>query len=400
MPPPRPARHERAVSFQDSDRAAWLRLSLTPGVGPASARRLLGAFGPPEQVFAAGFDAVCRVAGPVLAGSLFEPDPGRDRAVDQALQWAGVAGQRLTALGDPDYPARLVETADPPVLLYVRGDPAALARPAVAIVGSRTPTAGGEQTAAAFAQALGDAGLAVVSGLARGIDAAAHRGALAARSGTVAVLGTGVDAVYPAAHRGLADAIADAGGAVVSEMPLGCGPRKASFPRRNRVIAGLSLGVLVVEAALRSGSLITARQAADAGREVFAIPGSIHSPLARGCHQLIRQGAKLVECAADVLEELAPQLSLRLAGTAPGVDRRADAGAGEGAAALQRPARSPTPAGAADPLLERMGWDPVGVDTLVARHAGDSRSVAARLLELELAGRVDRLADGRYQRRA
>lgn len=407
MPPPPPARHERAVSFQDPERAAWLRLSLTPGVGPASARRLLGAFGLPEEIFAARFDALSQVTGAALARALLEADPARERAVGQALEWSSIAGHRLLALGDPDYPTRLLETADPPVLLYLRGDPAALARPALAIVGSRTPSAGGVGNAKAFARALGDAGLAVVSGLARGIDAAAHAGAMSTAGGTVAVLGTGVDLIYPAAHSGLADAIVAAGGAVISEMPLGFGPRKTSFPRRNRVIAGLSLGVLVVEAAVRSGSLITARQAVEASREVFAIPGSIHSPLARGCHLLIRQGAKLVEGANDVLDELAPQLPLPLTGL--GVEFGARAALPDGArirngphpGALQRKSsQSPAARAAPDPLLERMGWDPVGIDTLVSRQAGDSGSVAARLLELELAGRVDRLVDGRFQRRA
>lgn len=400
MPPLPPARHERAVSFQGPERAAWLRLSLTPGVGPASARRLLGAFGLPEEIFAARFDAVSRIIGATLARSLLDADPARERAVGQALEWSSMAGHRLLVLGDPDYPARLLETADPPVLLYLRGEPAALARPALAIVGSRAPSAGGTSNASAFARAVGDAGLTVVSGLARGIDAAAHAGALATAGGTVAVLGTGVDLVYPAAHSGLADAIVAAGGAVISEMPLGFGPRKTSFPRRNRVIAGLSLGVLVVEAAVRSGSLITARQALEAGREVFAIPGSIHSPLARGCHLLIRQGARLVEGTDDILDELAPQLPLPLAGA--GTRRRAALSAG---AALPDGARipnepRPTDPAVPDPLLERMGWDPVGIDTLVSRQAGDSASVAARLLELELAGRVDRMVDGRFQRRA
>jgi DNA processing protein len=316
-----------------------------------------------------------------LPPRLLAPDPERERAVEQALEWAARPGHRLLSLIDPDYSGPLLHTADPPVLLYARGAPEALRRPCLAIVGSRTPTAGGARTAPAVARTLADTGLVIASGLARGIDSAAHVGALSRAGGTIAVLGTGVDAVYPPENRSLADAIAEGGGVVLSEMPLGSGPRKSGFPRRNRVIAGLSLGVLVVEAALRSGSLITARLAAEAGRDVFAIPGSIHSPLSRGCHLLIKQGARLVECAQDVLSEL-PQF-------APGAGPLPRSGGPPGAAA-------PDP----DPLLSLMGWDPQGIDSLVALGAGDGRNIAARLLELELTGRVDRLADGRYQRRA
>jgi DNA processing protein len=271
------------------------------------------------------------------------------------------------------------------------------------VVGSRSATQGGLETAQAFARALGQAGLTIVSGLAAGIDAAAHQGALATPAGTVAVLGTGVDVAYPAANAGLADAIVAHRGAIVSEMPLGWGPRKASFPRRNRLIAGLSQGVLVVEAALRSGSLITARQGAECGREVFAIPGSIHSPLAKGCHQLIKQGAKLVESAQDVLAELPGGL---FAG-----------GAGAAAAPRPAPAAASRPAASAggqpaaqaeavdDGLLQAMGWDPADADTIARRLAGetgrvDAGALAARLLALELAGTLERLADGRYRRRA
>lgn len=382
MPPPQTARPRRAVSFPDTDRAAWLRLSLTRGLGLADARALLAAFGLPEDVFAADRGALAQVIGATAAARLLAPDAARERAVEQALHWADRPGHGLLSLNDPDYPRPLIETADPPILLYARGAPEVLRRPCLAVVGSRTPTAGGARTATAFARALADTGLAIASGLARGIDSAAHAGALGRAGGTIAVLGTGVDAVYPPENRPLADAIADGGGAVLSEMPLGSGPRKSGFPRRNRVIAGLSLGVLVVEAALRSGSLITARLAAEAGRDVFAIPGSIHSPLSRGCHQLIKQGARLVECVQDVLSEL-------------------PARAGPGAGPLPPSGDSPDPGTvAADPLLALMGWDPQGIDSLVALGAGDGRSVAARLLELELAGCIDRLADGRYQRRA
>jgi DNA processing protein len=382
MPPAQTARPRRAVLFPDNEKAAWLRLSLTRGIGLAGARTLLAAFGLPEDVFAADRSSLAQVIGAAAAARMLAPDPGRERAVEEALDWANRPGNRLLSLIDPDYPAPLLQTADPPILLYARGAPEVLHRPCLAIVGSRTPTAGGARTATAFARALADTGLAIASGLARGIDSAAHAGALGRAGGTVAVLGTGIDAVYPPENRALADAIADGGGAVLSEMPLGSGPRKSGFPRRNRVIAGMSLGVLVVEAALRSGSLITARLAAEADRDVFAIPGSIHSPLSRGCHLLIKQGARLVECAEDVLSELPPR-------AAPGAGPLPPSGAAAGAGA-----RAP------DPLLALMGWDPTGIDSLVALGAGEGPAVAARLLELELAGCVDRLADGRYQRRA
>lgn len=407
MPPPPSARHERAVSFQEPDAAeslalaAWLRLSLTEGVGPATARNLLAAFGLPEDIFAAGREALARVVGPSLAAALLGTDPARDSAVRHALDWSRAPGHRLLSLIDPDYPAALLQTADPPVLLYVRGNPAVLNQPSLAVVGSRTPTAGGARTAAAFAQALADAGLVIVSGLAQGIDAAAHQGAMRGAAGTVAVLGTGVDTIYPAGNRGLADAIVAGGGALVSEMPLGCGPRKASFPRRNRLIAGLAAGVLVVEAAVRSGSLITARLAAEAGRDVFAIPGSIHSPLSKGCHLLIKQGARLVEAAQDVLSELPLPMNPRGHAARPS-DAAAHAGQrpGDGAAAARAQGPGQPADSAEDPLLALMGWDPVTTDTLVERRAGDSPTVAARLLALELTGQIDRLADGRYQRRA
>jgi DNA processing protein len=257
-------------------------------------------------------------------------------------------------------------------MLYLRGRVELLARPSVAIVGSRNATAQGEQNARSFAEHFSRRGLTVVSGLAAGIDAAAHEGALKGDGSTVAVVGTGIDRIYPRRNEALARRIVDQG-LMVSEYPLGMLPLAPNFPRRNRLIAGLSLGTLVVEAAAQSGSLITAREAADAGREVFAIPGSIHSPQSRGCHQLLRQGAKLVEVADDVLEELrlgrmaSPPLS----------------------------AASPTPA---DPLLEALGFDPQPLDALAQRTGLPTDRLLARLLELELAGQVARLPGGLYQR--
>lgn len=379
------------------ERAAWLRLVLTPGVGPAAARDLLAAFGLPEEVLAAGSEARARVVGAPLARAIAARDPERERAIDAALEWASAGHHHLVSLADPLYPKPLLQIGDPPPLLYVAGDPGVLSLPALAMVGSRSASATGAETAEAFAAALAATGLAIVSGLALGIDAASHRGALRAGGATVAVLGTGADRVYPARNRELAQAIVARGGALVSELPLGTGVRRDHFPRRNRLIAGLSLGVLVVEAALRSGSLGTARQAGEFGREVFAIPGSIHSPLAKGCHLLIKQGARLVESASDVLDELAPGATRGAAAElAPDASARAAPGAASGAG----PGAAPGPGARAAPLEAAMGWDPVSVETLARRLPALSiDAISARLLELELEGRAERLDDGRYRLR-
>ncbi len=354
--------------------AAWLRLTLTPGVSAANQRQLLAAFGLPEGIFAAGHSAIAAVVGAPVARTLLEYDASA--AVDAAIEWAAQPGNAVVTLGDAAYPATLLEIPDPPVLLYVKGDLALLARPSVAVVGARSATPQGEANAEAFSTALSEAGLTIVSGLALGIDGAAHRGGLAGPGSTVAVIGTGADRIYPARNAALARRIAEAG-AIVSEYPLGTAPLAYNFPRRNRIIAGLATGVLVVEAALKSGSLITARLATDCGREVFAIPGSIHSPVARGCHQLIRDGAKLVESAADILEEL------RLA-----------------------PPPTPAPDAPVPPseddetarVLCALGHDPVDLDTLVHRTSLTPEALYAILLTLELDGRVSRLPGGRLQR--
>ena len=281
--------------------APWLRLTLVPGVGAERQRQLLAAFGPPDAVFAAGHAALAAIIGSPAARQLLDHDTAD--AVARSLDWLAQSGNRILTLGDPDYPPALLEIPDPPVLLYIKGDVTLLSRRGVAVVGARSATPQGEANAEAFATALSAAGLPIVSGLALGIDSAAHRGGLAGPGRTVAVIGTGADRIYPARNEALARRIAEAG-AIVSELPLGAPPLAHHFPRRNRLIAGLARGVLVVEAALQSGSLITARYAGEQGREVFAIPGSIHSPLAKGCHRLIREGAKLVETAEHVLEEL------------------------------------------------------------------------------------------------
>lgn len=287
--------------------------------------------------------------------------------------WLQDPSNRVVTPDDADYPRRLLQLPDPPPRLYVKGRVELLSRPALAIVGSRNASAQGTANAEAFAKALSDAGLTVVSGLALGIDSAAHRGGLAGAASSAAVLGTGADIVYPARNRALAHDLA-ARGALVSEFPLGMRPLPGNFPRRNRLISGLALGCLVVEAAIDSGSLITARLAAEQGGEVFAIPGSIHSPLAKGCHALIKQGAKLVESAADILEELrlcAPPL-------APPADPPADARARQ--------------------LLDALGHDACDLDTIAARSGLPVAELAALLTQLELDNRVAALPGGRYQR--
>ena len=349
--------------------AAWLRLTLTPGVGGESQRRLLKAFGSPEAVFSASAASLAAVTDAKVAGALLQYDGQGE--LDTALAWVA-AGNRLLTLADADYPPSLLESADPPTLLYARGDLSLLRRPALAIVGSRNATPQGEANAEAFASALASAGLAIVSGLALGIDAAAHRGALKAGGGTIAVIGTGADRIYPARNEALTRQIAEHG-LILSEFPLGTPALAGNFPRRNRIIAGLALGCLVVEAAQQSGSLITARLATEAGREVFAIPGSIHSPQSKGCHRLLKQGAKLVESAQDVLEEL-----------------------GWGRTSQTKPLECPE----TSPLLLAMGYDPVDGDTLAQRAGLTAEQLLAMLLTLELDGQVARLPDGRYQRLA
>jgi len=363
------------MATERQELAYWLRLTLTPGVGGETRRVLLKAFGLPQAIFEASPRALSAVVDPALAERL--PNHECDAEIDAALDWADQPGNHLLTLADADYPQSLLTSDDPPVLLYAKGNVAMLQRPMMAVVGSRNATAQGLRDAEAFAQALGDAELAIVSGLALGIDAAAHRGALATTAGTVAVIGTGADRLYPARNEALARAIAEKG-VVLSEFPLGTPPLAGNFPRRNRIIAGLGLGCLVVEAALRSGSLITARLAAESGREVFAIPGSIHSPLSRGCHQLIRQGAKLVESAQDILEELRWESSP--ATTVATTQNSAPRNDGE------------------ERVLAFLGDAPCVLDTLSERCGLTPAELLAMLLPLELAGRVAQLPGGLYQR--
>jgi DNA processing protein len=339
---------------------------------PADAQRaLLRAFGSPAAAVDAAPSDIAEIVGRPAAEALGQgPTPD---AVDATLDWLAQDGNRLLALGDADYPGMLLQIADPPTILFAMGRIELLNVPAIAMVGSRNASHQGIADAEGLARALSDARLCIVSGLALGIDAAAHRGGLAGASSSVAVVGTGLDRVYPSRNRDLAHRLAKEG-ALISEFPLGAAPVPSNFPRRNRLISGLSRGVLVVEAALKSGSLTTARTALDQGRDVFALPGSIHSPLAKGCHALIKQGAKLVESADDVLVEL---------GLAAAV-----------------PARHRGISGTDDSLISALGHAPASLDALAERTGQPARLLAARLTEFELAGAVERLPGGLFRRLA
>jgi DNA processing protein len=355
---------------------AWVTLQLS-GVAPRALAQMLRAFGTPEAVLSATPSqrraAVAAPAGRAVAAFTA---PDRDRLAN-TLAWLAEPGASLVAWDDADYPPALLEIGDAPPAFYCLGRRELLSRPALAIVGSRNATPQGCADAEAFADALAAGGLTIVSGLALGIDAAAHRGALAHPASSVAVVGTGLDRVYPARNRDLAHALA-ARGALISEFAPGTPPAPANFPRRNRLISGLARGVLVVEATLSSGSLITARLAGEQGREVFALPGSIHSPFAKGCHRLIRDGAKLVETAQDILDEL------RFPAIAP-----TDAAPPPDDASTDATARA---------VLAALGHAPADVDTLVARCGASAGAVAAALTALELDGRAAALPGGRWQR--
>lgn len=359
------------------DIAYWLALLHAPGIGPATYRSLLNHCGTPRAVLEA--DRQGRASWGLPAEALAYLEKPDWEAVKQDLEWLETPGNHVLTLDDPAYPPLLLETHAPPPVLFVHGNPAVLANPQLAIVGSRNPTPNGRQLARAFAVDLAASGLAVTSGLALGIDAESHRGALEAGGITIAVAGTGLDRVYPASHKGLAHEIAQRG-ALVSEFPPGTTPRPEHFPRRNRIISGLSLGTLVVEAALRSGSLITARYAAEQGREVFAIPGSIHNPLSRGCHALIRQGAKLVETVADILEELGP-LGRSCHEAAPDTET--------GWMALDETQRC---------VLECVGFEPTSIDMVVERSGLTPEIVSSILLVLELHDQVTPTPGGMYTR--
>ena len=384
---------------------AWLRLTLSQGVGNSAARRLLARFGLPQDIFRQPESALQHCVTLAQAKALCTVPSGWEALLETTWHWLEGAdpqgpARAVITLGDARYPQSLLDTEDPPLLMYLMGaarlvaqNPFPTAR-CLAVVGSRNPTAQGADNARLFSRALRGAGFTVVSGLALGVDAAAHEGALDVSSdpfaeatpATIAVVGTGLDRVYPRKNLDLAHRIA-AHGVLVSEYPLGTPPLAANFPKRNRIISGLSQGTLVVEAALASGSLITARMAAEQGREVFAIPGSIHAPQSRGCHALIRQGAKLVESAQDVLEELRMP---------PAAGKQS---ASSGAAVLdEEGSRDIDTRETESPLLQALGFDPMGVDALVARTGMDAASLQVELLELELDGQVARLPGGLYQR--
>ncbi len=392
------------------ERAAWLRLAAARGLKPAALHALLGAFGLPQNVFAQPFAALAAAAGTEAARAVLAPPAADFSAQLDALEtWCATPGNTLLTLADPAYPPRLFSTPDPPPLLYVQGRVSLLHERSIAVVGSRSATPPALEDAARFARAFATSGLAVVSGLALGVDGAAHRGALDERGATVAVVGTGIDLVYPPAHRALAAQIAEHG-TVVSEWPLGTPARSANFPQRNRVIAALVEGVLVVEAAMRSGSLITARLANEMGRDVFALPGSIHAPLTRGCHRLIKQGAQLVETPEEVLESLGslrppprPKSAARKSPPAP----RQLALQGGGAAPLAKAETLATPAVPKPPasltpearrLLDALGHAPATLEILAQRTDMDEAALQAVLLHLELAGHLNALPGGWYVR--
>ena len=370
---------------------AWLRLTLTPGIGNGTARKLLAAFGSAEAIFEQSSATLQNLGSDRLVSLMCVEPANLAGQLQTTLDWLrGADDRRIATLGDAAYPSPLLDIEDPPLMLYMLGTLASHTDAAIqtianslAIVGSRNPTPQGESNARQFARAFGGAGICVVSGLALGIDGAAHDGAMLGGGSTIAVVGTGLDRVYPKKHLALAHRIASCG-MMISEFPLGTPPLTGNFPKRNRIISGLSRATLVVEAALQSGSLITARLAAEQGKDVFAIPGSIHSPQSRGCHALIKQGAKLVEVAQDVLEEL----------------NWGQAGAtacGGGGSQADGDAALPS---ADDPLLAALGFDAVSLDALQARTGLDTARLQAQLLEFELSGHVARLPGGLFQRLA
>ena len=357
----------------DTDLESWLRLSLTPGLGDQSLRKLLVAFGAPQQVLVASHAALIKVVPAAVAAGISNGGGAAD-SLAAVSRWLEEPANHVVTLADSFYPQALLQTPDPPPLIYVKGRTELLNLDALAIVGSRSASPQGIANAESFARALSDAGLTIVSGLALGIDAAAHRGGLAGAASSIAVVGTGLDIVYPARNRDLAHQLA-AQGAIISEFPLGMPALGANFPRRNRLICGLARGCLVVEAALQSGSLITARLANEQGKEVFAIPGSIHSPLSKGCHLLIKQGAKLAESAQDIMEELHLPARTHLPAAPPHFD---DA--------------------QTQALLDQLGFDPCDIDALCARSGLKSAAVSSLLTQLEIEGRVAALPGGLYQR--
>jgi DNA processing protein len=350
----------------DATLASWIALSRVPGLGNEGLRHLLQAFGSPESVLSASASSLSTYVRPAVAHAIVEQVD--DAVFEPVSKWLDDPLNRILSIADTEYPQHLLNTIDPPLLLYVKGRVDLLNVRTLAVVGSRNATAQGIRNAESFSQSASDAGLCIVSGMAHGIDAAAHSGGLRGKSASIAVVGTGLDKVYPAANRDLAHQLAEEG-VIISEFALGTPPLATNFPRRNRIISGLSLGCLVVEASLQSGSLITARMALEQGREVFAIPGSIHSPQSKGCHALIKQGAKLVESANDILEELGYHQSTSNPVTA-----------------------------AEHPLFVHLGFDPLNAESLAQRSGLTIGELSAILLQLELDGHIASLPGGLYQR--
>ena len=401
-------------TLSDDALAAWLRLSLQPGIGAIHAQRLLQTFSDPCALYQASYSTLRAILPAPLASHLAQPlSQSSAQYIERALNWAREPGQALVTPAHACYPERLRQLPDAPVVLYAHGALRRLEQDALAIVGARNATADGLDHAQAFALYLAQQGFVVVSGLAHGIDAAAHRGALAAgpnQGGTIAVLGTGADVIYPTSHRALKDDILSADGLILSEFELGRPALAAHFPKRNRIVAGLSLGVVVIEAALKSGSLITARLAVDMGREVFAIPGSIHSPLARGPHALIKQGAKLVESGADILAELQPSAHIERHFTKASTQSASQAllplmclEAGIETAPKPLLNGAPVPGRATKPAPNSPAWDAIGYDPIneeqLQRRTGLAPAqLQVELFTLELEGHIVRRGHGQFVR--
>ncbi len=387
----------------------WLRLSAADGIGSLTAARLLKQFGLPQNIFSQSAEALGAGVNAKQVKALLEQDEQLPALIEATWAWLQAAPsgimRHIVSLSCSDYPLALLQLPDPPVLLYITGSRAVYANIAaketpndIAIVGSRNATPQGLANARSFASSFAQSGLHIISGLALGIDGAAHEGALDAQNNfgsaagsTVAVVGTGLDRVYPKRHHDLAHRIVQHG-LIVSEFQIGTPPLAENFPRRNRIIAALSQGTLVVEAAIQSGSLITARQALDLGKEVFAIPGSIHSPQSKGCHHLIKQGAKLVESAQDVLEDLPIKPSIKLANAMISEALHADSMPANGSKGLENRQENA--------LLQAIGFDAISLDQLIDRTGISAANLQVMLLELELLGDVARLPGGLFQRMA
>lgn len=353
----------------DVELVSWLKLSQISGLGNENCRRLLQSFGSPSAIFSAPLSSLKQIVRPAIANAICKNDDCNE-FIMQATSWLEDDLNHIVTLADEEYPQSLLNIPDPPFLLYVKGRLDLLNRSSLAVVGSRNATTQGIRNAEALAQALSEAGLCIVSGMAQGIDTAAHLGGLRAQGSSIAVVGTGLDKVYPSSNRELAHQLSKQG-TLISEFPLGMPPLAQNFPRRNRIISGLSLGCLVVEASMQSGSLITARMALEQGREVFAIPGSIHSPQAKGCHTLIKQGARLVENPHDILDEL-DWLS----------------------STVNHPSNRQNP----HPVFAHLGFEPIDIDSLSQLSGLTVEALSAILLQLELDGQITTLAGGMYQR--